>query len=111
MLAVAEEQKTVTKRVENNTMATLVQDDGPKTGAPIPTTLSPQDIIIPIMGITGSGKSQFISLCTDEPVDIGHELYSSPFSLRAKTPPIPWVTLKRVSNDRHRGSHHIQPTS
>ncbi|KPI34877.1 uncharacterized protein AB675_2253 [Cyphellophora attinorum] len=38
--------------------------------------INPDDIVIPVMGITGSGKSTFISLCTEEKVDIGHGLMS-----------------------------------
>jgi predicted GTPase len=33
-------------------------------------------IFILVMGMTGSGKSTFISLCTGQDVVIGHELYS-----------------------------------
>ncbi|KAF3921970.1 hypothetical protein ABW20_dc0103622 [Dactylellina cionopaga] len=36
----------------------------------------PDDLFIAIMGITGSGKSSFISLLSDEPVEIGHGLKS-----------------------------------
>lgn len=36
----------------------------------------PTDIFIPVMGVTGAGKSTFISLCTKESVPIGHELES-----------------------------------
>ena len=35
---------------------------------------SPDDIFIAIMGMTGSGKSTFISHCTDVEVQIGHDL-------------------------------------
>ncbi|KAI0533321.1 P-loop containing nucleoside triphosphate hydrolase protein [Xylaria digitata] len=34
----------------------------------------PTDIIVAVMGMTGSGKSTFISLCTDQHVQIGHGL-------------------------------------
>ncbi|KAH7154155.1 hypothetical protein DER46DRAFT_612687 [Fusarium sp. MPI-SDFR-AT-0072] len=34
----------------------------------------PSDILIAIMGMTGSGKSTFISLCTGQDVPVGHEL-------------------------------------
>ncbi|KAK6539329.1 hypothetical protein TWF694_009562 [Orbilia ellipsospora] len=36
----------------------------------------PHDLFIAVMGITGSGKSSFISLLSDEPVEIGHGLKS-----------------------------------
>ncbi|KAF5527233.1 Vegetative incompatibility protein HET-E-1 [Colletotrichum aenigma] len=36
----------------------------------------PSDILIAVMGITGSGKSTFISLCTDQSVSIGQGLHS-----------------------------------
>ncbi|KAH8879928.1 P-loop containing nucleoside triphosphate hydrolase protein, partial [Thozetella sp. PMI_491] len=32
------------------------------------------DIFIAVMGMTGSGKSSFISMCTDEKVEVGHGL-------------------------------------
>ncbi|KAI5456321.1 P-loop containing nucleoside triphosphate hydrolase protein [Mariannaea sp. PMI_226] len=38
--------------------------------------LRPTDIVVAIMGMTGSGKSTFISLCTGEDVGIGHQLKS-----------------------------------
>ena len=31
---------------------------------------------IVLMGVTGSGKSSFISLLTDEPAEVGHSLQS-----------------------------------
>jgi excinuclease UvrABC ATPase subunit len=37
---------------------------------------TPQDVLIVIMGITGSGKSTFISHCTDSEVGIGVGLKS-----------------------------------
>jgi predicted GTPase len=36
----------------------------------------PDDIVIPVMGITGVGKSSFINLLTDDDVIIGRELAS-----------------------------------
>ena len=38
--------------------------------------MGPQDIIIAVMGITGSGKTTFISRCMGEDVGIGHDLHS-----------------------------------
>ncbi|KAN0084765.1 P-loop containing nucleoside triphosphate hydrolase protein [Elaphomyces granulatus] len=38
--------------------------------------MSPEDIIIAVMGITGSGKTTFISRCMGEDVGIGHGLHS-----------------------------------
>ncbi|KAH8736710.1 hypothetical protein BGZ61DRAFT_1503 [Ilyonectria robusta] len=32
----------------------------------------PSDVFIAVMGVTGSGKSSFISMCSDTPVEIGH---------------------------------------
>ncbi|PSN75146.1 hypothetical protein BS50DRAFT_480247, partial [Corynespora cassiicola Philippines] len=37
---------------------------------------SPNDIIIPVMGITGSGKSSFIARCTGDTSGVGHGLAS-----------------------------------
>lgn len=34
------------------------------------------DIVIALMGMTGSGKSSIISLCTNQDIKIGHELVS-----------------------------------
>lgn len=34
------------------------------------------DIVIALMGMTGSGKSSIINLCTDQDIEIGHELGS-----------------------------------
>lgn len=38
--------------------------------------LGKDDVVICLMGITGSGKSTFISLLSDEFVQVGHELTS-----------------------------------
>jgi ABC-type lipoprotein export system ATPase subunit len=40
---------------------------------------SKDDIIIAIMGVTGAGKSTFISLLSDEKIEIGHGLQSCEF--------------------------------
>lgn len=34
----------------------------------------PSDVFIAVMGVTGSGKSSFISMCSDTRVEIGHTL-------------------------------------
>ncbi|KLU90970.1 hypothetical protein MAPG_09495 [Magnaporthiopsis poae ATCC 64411] len=36
----------------------------------------PTDVFIAVMGVTGCGKSSFISLCCNKPVQIGHDLKS-----------------------------------
>jgi len=38
--------------------------------------LTKEDIVIALMGVTGSGKSTLVSLLSDGPVRIGHELTS-----------------------------------
>ena len=38
--------------------------------------LKKEDIVIALMGVTGSGKSTLVSLLSDGPVRIGHELTS-----------------------------------
>ena len=70
-------------------MASYFRDRDLEKEEPIPKTPSPQDIIIPIMGITGSGKSHFISLSTDEPVQTGDNLYSCPFLLQVQPISVP----------------------
>lgn len=42
----------------------------------VPETMSPTDVIIAVMGITGSGKTTFVSRCVGEDVGIGHDLHS-----------------------------------
>ncbi|KAK3942603.1 hypothetical protein QBC46DRAFT_255873, partial [Diplogelasinospora grovesii] len=39
----------------------------------------PSDIFTAVMGMTGSGKSLFISQCTDEAVTVGHDLQACMF--------------------------------
>ncbi|KAH0559439.1 hypothetical protein GP486_004045 [Trichoglossum hirsutum] len=39
-------------------------------------TLSQEDVVVAVMGVTGAGKSSFISLLTDEPITVGHDLES-----------------------------------
>lgn len=43
---------------------------------PVSDKMAPDDIIIAVMGITGSGKTTFISRCMGEDVGIGHGLES-----------------------------------
>jgi len=40
------------------------------------SSLSSEDIVIAVMGVTGSGKSTFISKLADQPVTVGHGLES-----------------------------------
>lgn len=40
------------------------------------SNLKKEDIVIALMGVTGSGKSTLVSLLSDGPVRIGHELTS-----------------------------------
>ncbi|KAI9693201.1 MAG: hypothetical protein M1822_005197 [Bathelium mastoideum] len=44
------------------------------TVSPGSEDFKPDDIFIAVMGVTGAGKSSFISLCTEEEVEIGHNL-------------------------------------
>jgi ABC-type multidrug transport system ATPase subunit len=37
---------------------------------------SEDDIIVAVMGVTGAGKSTFISLLSDEEIEIGHGMES-----------------------------------
>ncbi|KAI0859104.1 P-loop containing nucleoside triphosphate hydrolase protein [Xylaria cubensis] len=48
-------------------------------------TPNANDIVIALMGMTGSGKSSFISLCTDQEVEIGHDLQSCTQDIRTYT--------------------------
>lgn len=34
----------------------------------------PDDVFVAVMGMTGAGKSTFISLCTGDEVAVGHDL-------------------------------------
>ncbi|KAF3921550.1 hypothetical protein AA313_de0202749 [Arthrobotrys entomopaga] len=47
-----------------------------RAATPPGSKFGPHDLFIAVMGITGSGKSSFISLLSDEPVEIGHGLQS-----------------------------------
>ncbi|KAI8207020.1 hypothetical protein K4K52_002608 [Colletotrichum sp. SAR 10_76] len=42
--------------------------------------MNPDDIVIMVMGVTGSGKSSFVQLLVDEDVDVGHSL--EPYSAK-----------------------------
>lgn len=42
----------------------------------ISTLTRSSDVFIALMGVTGSGKSSFISLCCGKAVKVGHELNS-----------------------------------
>ncbi|KAI1305487.1 P-loop containing nucleoside triphosphate hydrolase protein [Xylaria venustula] len=48
----------------------------PSTMASNQQALNANDIVIALMGMTGSGKSTLINLCTNQQVDIGHDLQS-----------------------------------
>lgn len=40
---------------------------------------SPSDVFIALMGVTGSGKSTFISLCSQKSAKVGHDLTACGF--------------------------------
>lgn len=65
--------------VENDSASD--SDDGEEGGEPFsPEAMpawEPSDLIFMVMGVTGAGKSTFISLLTDEDVEVGHQLQSS----------------------------------
>ncbi|KAI0184668.1 P-loop containing nucleoside triphosphate hydrolase protein [Xylaria flabelliformis] len=48
-------------------------------------TCSANDLVIALMGMTGSGKSSLISLCTNQQVEIGHDLQSCTQDVRTYT--------------------------
>ncbi|KAM0228902.1 hypothetical protein ACHAPO_010426 [Fusarium lateritium] len=54
--------------MENSIHIEPVQDE--------PVELSPDDIVIAVMGVTGAGKSTFIHDVTGQTVGIGHGLAS-----------------------------------
>ncbi|KAJ5145891.1 uncharacterized protein N7515_000455, partial [Penicillium bovifimosum] len=45
----------------------------------------PGDVFIAVMGVTGSGKSSFISICSGEPVEIGHSLDACTWNIMGNT--------------------------
>lgn len=47
------------------------------------THARPNDVYIAVMGVTGSGKSSFISLCSGKTVEVGHRLEACEFCLCA----------------------------
>jgi predicted GTPase len=57
------------------------------------TMLFPQDgaglgakkIYVAVMGMTGAGKSSFISLCSDQEVEIGHGLFARESNIESLT--------------------------
>ncbi|KAE9368403.1 hypothetical protein N431DRAFT_470113 [Stipitochalara longipes BDJ] len=51
--------------------------DGSPGGESVPPPISPDDVFIAVMGLTGAGKSTFISECTGEDAGVGHMLESS----------------------------------
>ena len=59
-------------------MATVKESSSPKSRKGSKTSISPStnDIVIAIFGLTGSGKSSFISKLTGKEVKIGHGLQS-----------------------------------
>lgn len=68
----------------DNAEVTVVEsdsDEGEEGGEPFsPEAMpawEPSDLIFMVMGVTGAGKSTFISLLTDEDVEVGHQLQSS----------------------------------
>jgi ABC-type nitrate/sulfonate/bicarbonate transport system ATPase subunit len=40
------------------------------------TSNSPDDVFIAVLGLTGVGKSTFVTLCTQKEIHIGHHLES-----------------------------------
>lgn len=67
--------------IHDKSRATLVelQNEMAQKGLPVfsdGSTPGENDIVIALMGMTGSGKSSIISLCTNQDIKIGHELVS-----------------------------------
>lgn len=63
------------KYSKRNTYVSL--KNGPRNFSQAPTSFaSDDDVIIAVMGVTGSGKSTFISLLAQEEVKVGHSLES-----------------------------------
>ncbi|KJZ70207.1 hypothetical protein HIM_10393 [Hirsutella minnesotensis 3608] len=56
-------------------VATDDEDDVDVDGEEV-VSLGDDDVVIAIMGVTGSGKSTFISLLAEQPVQVGHSLNS-----------------------------------
>ncbi len=62
---------------------------------------SPDDVVIALMGMTGAGKSSFISLCSDQKPSIGHDLNSC--TCHGCHPPSTLLTL----GQRHTIRRHV----
>ena len=58
--------------------------------------LKKDDVVIALMGITGSGKSTFISLLSEDFVQIGHELTSCKLNFDARR----LTTYRREANSQ-----------
>lgn len=54
----------------------------------------PTDVFIAVMGVTGAGKSTFISTLTDEEVEIGHDMESCEFSVLRPSRALRLTSLK-----------------
>jgi ABC-type transport system involved in cytochrome bd biosynthesis fused ATPase/permease subunit len=72
-------------------------------------SLSDDDIVIALMGVTGSGKSTFISLLAEQSVRIGHSLNSCMTPVKKKEWPSQATTDKNSPySHRHRRHWDIQ---
>lgn len=68
--SLSETGKSTKKGVKNSS------SPKPRKGSKSATTSSSNDIVIAVFGLTGSGKSNFISKLTGKDVEIGHGLQS-----------------------------------
>ncbi|KAI0404434.1 P-loop containing nucleoside triphosphate hydrolase protein [Xylaria palmicola] len=75
------------------------------------------DIVVALMGMTGSGKSTLVSLCTDQQVEIGHELHSCTQDVRTHSfrhPNLPsgWIHLVDTPgfDDTHKSDTEVLRT-
>jgi ABC-type hemin transport system ATPase subunit len=69
--------------------------------------LSPSDIIIPVMGATGAGKSTFIQNATGQHVEVGHGLESCTLrqSLNSQVLKVVLITTRHYRGSNIQGEY------
>jgi hypothetical protein len=96
-IGIEETVTDVTKQKTSKFQEITVREEAPETASHL-TADQPkeqrvddpsknEEVVIIVMGVTGAGKSSFISLLTDQAVGIGHDLESRmPVHLRPSSP-------------------------
>jgi ABC-type transport system involved in cytochrome bd biosynthesis fused ATPase/permease subunit len=71
-----EEDLATRNNAQQIPIVTCAQPYSPDRFCSLTLTIRPDDIVVAVMGVTGSGKTTFVNHLSDFPLSIGHGLNS-----------------------------------